>query len=119
MREWNEPIFGGFLGAACGLLLHFLFTPAKKQLLQRLHNASRSGVALYALLGVFTISGQILGTAAMVYIPVSVAALLTLCTPVLIFPISYFFFRNEEEMTVRVLAGCVLTLLGIGIIVMR
>lgn len=119
VRDWNEPVLGGFLGAACGLLLHLAFTPAKMQLLQRFKTASRSGVWLYAALGVCTISGQILGIAAMRYIPLSIATLLTLCTPILVFPLSYFLFKNRDDMSPTVLAGSALTLLGIFIIVLR
>lgn len=119
VREWNEPVLGGFLGAGCGLLLHLAFTPAKMQLLQRLKMASRSGVWLYAALGVCTISGQILGIAAMRYIPLSIATLLTLCTPVLVFPLSYLLFKNKDDMTPTVLSGSGLALLGIFIIVLR
>ncbi|MES2412278.1 MAG: DMT family transporter [Pseudomonadota bacterium] len=119
IREWNEPVLGGFLGAACGMLLHLAFTPSKMQLLQRLRTADRSGVRLYALLGVFTISGQILGIAAMRYIPMSIATLLTLCTPVLVFPMSYLLFKNRDDMTPTVIGGSALALLGIFIIVMR
>ncbi len=119
VREWNEPVLGGFLGAACGLLLHLVFTPAKMQLLQRFRTASRSGIWLYALLGVFTISGQILGIAAMRYIPLSIATLLTLCTPILVFPLSYLLFKKQDDLTPTVLAGSALALIGIFIIVMR
>ncbi|MES2190124.1 MAG: DMT family transporter [Pseudomonadota bacterium] len=119
VREWNEPVLGGFLGATCGLLLHLAFTPAKMQLLQRFKTASRSGVWLYAALGVCTISGQILGIAAMRYIPLSIATLLTLCTPLLVFPLSYLFFKNQGDMTPVVIGGSALTLLGIFIIVLR
>lgn len=119
VRDWNEPVLGGFLGAACGLLLHLAFTPEKRELLQRLRAASRSGVWLYALLGTFTISGQILGIGAMRYIPMSIATLLTLCTPILVFPLSHLLFKNQEDITPVVLGGTALTLLGIFIIVMR
>ncbi len=119
VREWNEPVLGAFLGAAFGLLLHLAFTPAKIQLLQRFRTASRSGVWLYAALGVCTISGQILGIAAMRYIPLSIATLLTLCTPVLVFPLSYLLFKNKSDMTPAVLGGSALALLGIFIIVLR
>lgn len=119
VRLWDEPVLGGFLGAACGLLLHLAFTPDKMQLLERFKTASRSGVWLYAALGVCTISGQILGIAAMRYIPLSIATLLTLCTPILVFPLSYLLFKNQDDLTPTVLAGSGLALLGIFIIVMR
>ncbi len=119
VRDWNEPVLGGFLGAASGLLLHLAFTPGKMQLLKRLKTANRKGVWLFALLGFFTISGQIFGIAAMRHIPLSIATLISLCTPVLVFPLSYLLFRTSDDFTPRVLVGTALTLLGIFIVVVR
>ena len=119
VRDWNEPVLGGFLGAASGLLLHLAFTPEKKQLFKRLTTANRNGVLLFSLIGFLTISGQILGIAAMRYIPLSVATLISLCTPVLVFPLSYMLFRTSDDFTPKVLVGTALTLLGIFIIVIR
>ena len=57
--------------------------------------------------------------ASMRYIPLSVATVVTLCTPILVFPLSYWLFKKEDEITAATLLGSVLTLLGIFIIVLR
>lgn len=119
VRVWNEPILGGLIGAGFGLALHLAFTPAKSELLASLRKADRRGVWLYALIGVCTISGQICTIGAMRFIPLSIATLVTLCTPLLVFPLSHFLLKNRENITPNTLAGCGLTLLGIFIIVMR
>ncbi|MCZ8254295.1 MAG: EamA family transporter, partial [Polaromonas sp.] len=119
VRDWNEPILGALIGAASGLALQLAFGSGKNALVARLRQASRSGMALFALIGVTTISAQMLVIGSMRYIPLSVATLVTLCTPILVFPLSYLLFRNQDKVTATVLAGSALTLLGIFIIVMR
>ena len=119
VRVWNEPIVGALVGAVFGLALHVAFTPGKREILARLRAGSRSGTWLYALIGVCTISAQIATIGAMRYIPLSVATLITLCTPLLVFPLSHWLFKNQGDITASVLLGSVLALLGIFIIVMR
>ena len=119
VRLWNEPILGALVGAVCGLVLHLSFSSGKRQLVARLREASRSGLWLYALIGVATISAQMCTIGAMRYIPLSVATLVTLCTPLLVFLLSHWLFKQQEEITATLLAGSALTLLGIFIIVLR
>lgn len=119
VRIWNEPILGALVGAVCGLALHLTFSSGKRQLFARLRVESRSGICLYALIGVCTISAQICAIGSMRYIPLSVATLVTLCTPLLIFPLSHWLFRQQQDITATVLLGSGLTLLGICIIVLR
>ena len=58
-------------------------------------------------------------SAAMRFIPLSVVTLITLCTPVFVFPASYFLFRTKSEFTVAAVLGSAIALLGVAIIVMR
>jgi len=101
------------------LALHILLTPNKSKVLRDLKTANHKGVALYVLVGIANISGQICTIASMRYLPLSVAALVTLCTPLLVFPLSYWLFKNKEDIMVTVLLGSALTLLGMFLIVMR
>lgn len=117
IRSWDEALLGALLGACAGLLLHAGFSRDKKQLLGRLRTADRRGMFLFALSGVLTISAQTCLILSLKYIPVSVAALITLCTPVLVFPMSYLLFKNSEKITVLTLFGGVLTLAGVALIV--
>ncbi len=119
VRSWNEPVLGALAGALCGLALHLAFSSGKRGMLSNFHTISRSGAWLYALVGVSTISAQMCMIASMRYIPLSVATLVTLCTPLLIFPINHWFFKNEDDVTAVTLVGGMLTLLGIAIIVLR
>jgi drug/metabolite transporter (DMT)-like permease len=119
VRSWNEPILGALIGAACGLALQVAFSAGKRVMVSRVRAASRSGMALFAVIGVTTISAQMCAIGAMRYIPLSVATLVTLCTPILVFPLSHLLFKDQDEITAITLAGSGLTLLGIFIIVMR
>jgi drug/metabolite transporter (DMT)-like permease len=119
VRDWNEPILGGLLGAIAGLLLNLLTSPEKRELLARLRAADRRGCWFYAFIGIFTISGQICSIGAMRYIPISVAALMPLCTPLLMFPLSHWLLKSREEITPALLVGSAMTLAGIAIVVLR
>lgn len=119
VRSWNEPVLGALIGAACGLALQLAFSADKSGIVSRARAASRSGMALFATIGVTTITAQMCAIGAMRYIPLSVATLVTLCTPILVFPLSHLLFKNQDRITAITLAGSGLTLLGIAIIVMR
>ena len=83
------------------------------------HSPHRGGLALFAISGVLTIVAQVCTIAAMKLAPVSVVALITLCTPLFVFPMSYFFLGNDEGINARTLVGAALTLSGIALIVSR
>lgn len=119
VRSWPEPLLGAWLGAVSGLLLHLAFTSGRAGLVSRLKEADRKGVWLYVLIGVSTISAQVFLIASMQYIPLSVATLVTLCTPILVFPISHWLLKSGEQFTFLMLSGSALAMLGIVIIVTR
>lgn len=119
VRSWNEPVVGALVGAVLGLALHLAFSADKKGLVNRLQRANRQGIWLYALMGVCTISGQMCLIGAMRFIPVSVATLMTLCTPLLVFPLSHLLFKNSGDVTRNTVLGGALALAGIAIIVLR
>lgn len=119
VRTWPEPIAGALIGALTGLVLHYLLSKDKASLVSRLRAAQSRGLWLYALVGMANISGQITTIASMRYIPLSIAALVSLCTPLLVFPLSYWLFKNQERLTWSVMTGGTLTLLGMAIVVLR
>ena len=119
VRAWPEPLLGAWLGAVSGLVLHLVFTSGRAGLVARLQGADRKGVWLYVLIGVSTISAQVCVIASMQFIPLSVATLVTLCTPILVFPLSHWLLKSGEQFTPLMLAGSALALSGIFIIVTR
>ena len=119
VRGWNEPVMGALAGAVAGLALHLAFSRGKTQLLGRLRQADTMGVWLYAVMGVCTVAAQMCLIGSMRYIPVSVTAMLTLCTPVLVFPLSYWLLKDQDAITLTTLLGAALTLAGMASIVLR
>ena len=119
IRRCDEALLGALIGASAGLVLHAAFSRDKRQLLGKLRAADRRGVLMFAVSGVLTISAQTCLIVSLKYIPVSVAALITLCTPVLVFPMSYLLFKNSEKITALTLLGGSLTLAGVALIVAR
>ena len=114
-----EPALGALLGAITGFALHVALNRSRGQLRALLRAADRRGVTLYAVSGALTITAQMLTIASMSYIPISIAALITLCTPIFVIPASHVLFGREERITARVVLGTALTLAGIAVIVLR
>ncbi|SFK78674.1 Uncharacterized membrane protein [Paenibacillus sp. 1_12] len=119
IHDWNEPVLGGFVGALTGLLLQLLLNKTTRTFLTDLRSADRKGVWLYAISGVLTISAQIGHMAAMHYIPISVATLITNSQPLLVIPLSYFLLKNQEGINLRTITGSLLVLLGIAAIILN
>ena len=119
IRAWHEPVLGALLGALAGLGLHLIFSRDKAALASRLRSADRRGILIFTMLGVTTITAQMCTIASMRYLPVAIAALVTLCSPLLVFPLSYWLLKNSDKVTGRTVLGCALALLGIVMIVLR
>jgi drug/metabolite transporter (DMT)-like permease len=118
VQDWNEPVLGGFLGALTGLILQLLLNRKARTFFSDLRAADSKGVWLYGVSGMLTISAQIGHLAAMHYIPISIATLITNSQPLLVIPLSYFLLKNQEGLSYRTVAGTLLVLLGIGAIIL-
>jgi drug/metabolite transporter (DMT)-like permease len=119
IRSWHEPILGALLGAASGPILHTVFNLNMRNLHSDIKAADRTGIALYGASGILTILGQIFSIASLRYIPASLSNLITLSTPVLVIPASYFLLKNREGITLKTWIGGALAMIGIGVIVMN
>lgn len=119
VREWPEPVIGALVGAVAGLILHVAVTQGKSDLLAQLRRASTRGLILFAVVGLGNIGGQIFSIAAMRYIPISIAVLIGMCTPLLVFPLSRLMLADSEPWTFKLLGGSALALAGIVLVVMR
>jgi len=117
VHRWQEPVLGGLLGALAGVVLHLATSRRTRTLVPALRAADRGGLALYAMCGVLTIAAQTLTITAMARAPTAVVALITLCTPVLVYPMSFLFLRNDEGITLRTVAGATVALLAVAFIV--
>ena len=105
------------LGAGAALALHLLVGKGHAEFVRGLRTADRTGIRLYVLAGVLTICAQMSMVASMRYIPVAVATVITLATPLVVMPVSYWVLRNQERMGAATLIGAALTLGGVGAIV--
>ena len=119
VRQWNEPVAGALLGAVAALALHFAIGSGHRTLVRDLIAADRTGVRLYALGGVLTISAQMCMIASMRHIPVAVATVITLCTPLVVIPASYWLMKNQERIGPATLIGAAITMAGVVAIVWR
>ena len=118
IARWDEAAAGALLGAIAGLVLQ-LDVGSSGRALVALRRADRRGLALYAVIACTTIVAQVFTIAAMAHAPVAIVALITLCTPLLVFPASYLLLGNEEGITGRAVIGAALALAGIAVIVLR
>ena len=112
VRIWNEPLLGATIGAGAALLALLLASRNKWPEYKREVLANRKGAWQFAGIGVLQFLAQTLVIASMKYIPVSVAALVSMCTPLVVVPISYFVLRNEERLNGVMLLGILITLCG-------
>lgn len=118
VRDWNEPVLGVLVGAVAGLVAYVLLGSEARGLHSKLKHANRRSLHLYAVSGVLTVLAQACMIAAMRYSPVSIVALITLSTPVLVTPLGYFLLQNRERIIVRTLLGSALVLAGIAAILL-
>lgn len=118
VRRWDEPIVGTLLGAAVGMVIQVAVIARHRNVWQELRAAPRTGVAYYGLIGLLTVGAQVCVIASMASIPVGVANLITMSTPILVTPASYFLLKNQEGLTAKTVVGIALVLVGIGAIVL-
>ncbi len=119
VREWPEPVIGALVGAVAGLALHLAVMPGKRELPAQLRGASARGLILFAIVGLGNIGGQIFSIAAMRDIPISIAVLIGMCTPLLVFPLSRLMFDQSEPWTFKLLGGSALAMAGLVLVVLR
>jgi drug/metabolite transporter (DMT)-like permease len=119
VRQWNEPVAGAMLGAVAAIALHLVIGSGHRTFVRELVAADRTGVRLYALGGVLTISAQMCMIASMRHIPVAVATVITLCTPLVVLPASYWLMKNQERLGAATLIGAAITMGGVAAIVLR
>ncbi len=119
VRSWDEPILGGMLGALFGMALHVGFAKKKSELWGRLRGVSKRGFWIYVAIGVCGISAQICAIGSMRHISLAISTLVTLCTPLLVIPLSHVLFKNDRPMGPTMLVGSVITMAGIYLVVHR
>ena len=119
MRAWSEAIFGSLLGTGSALLCQAASIRAWRKASAELLGGDRRGLALFAASGVATACGSILTTSAMGYVEIAIATLITFTTPLVVFPVSAFAFRNREGLSLRTAGGAAMVLAGVALLALR
>lgn len=118
VRQWNEPFLGALIGTLAGLAA--LAVASRRNLAAyageiRAHPAA---CRAFLVIGVLQFIAQALVIASMRFIPASVAALISMCTPLAVMPISYFALRNRERLRPMTVLGICITLSGITVVIL-
>lgn len=119
VREWPEPILGGFIGGIAGIAVYLLFHVKIGQLRADLAQADRRGLGLWFLAGGLAIGGQIMVIAATLHIPVAIAVAISAAVPVVVIPASVVFLRNVEQIRPTTVVGAALIVGGVATLVLR
>lgn len=118
VRQWNEALLGTLIGAVAGLLV--LALANRERLPEYVRQARFNPKAARVFLGVGCLQflAQALVIASMKYIPASMTALITMCTPLVVLPVSYFALGNDERLSWVTVLGIAITLTGITLVVL-
>ena len=119
VRVWNEPLLGATIGTVAGLLALVAASRNKVRDYVRDIRANPAAARVYMGVGVLQFIAQALVIASMKYVPAGVVALISMCTPLVVMPISYFALRKQENLTWATVFGICLTLGGIALVVLN
>lgn len=119
MRTWNEAVLGTIIASAAALACQLAATRDWPGAWRGVVKADRKGLWLYAACGIATAGGAMFLVSAMHFMEISLATLVTHTTPLMIFPVSLFFFKNREGLTLRTAAGAGMVLAGIALLALR
>jgi drug/metabolite transporter (DMT)-like permease len=119
MRDWQEAVFGTVISSAAALACQLIATRDWPKVMSQLRAGDRKAYWLYFGCGVSTSFGAIFAAAAMTHLEIALVVLIVHTTPLVIFPVSVFFFKNREELNPRTLVGAGLVLAGIALLSIR
>lgn len=102
-------------GAAAGSTALVLAHARKLARLRARIAAEPGAAALYAGVGCMQLMGQALMIASLAHIPASIAALIAMCTPLVVLPASLLLFRNREGIGPAVVLGMLITIGGVAL----
>lgn len=119
ITSWNEPIAGVALGAVAGTLALAIVNRRKLPQLRQRIAAQPRPAAVYAGVGCLQILAQACMIASLAHIPASIAALITMCTPLLILPASLLLFKNRERIGPFVVLGLLITIGGVALTLLQ
>jgi drug/metabolite transporter (DMT)-like permease len=119
MHTWNEAVFGTIVASTSALICVFATTRDWRGAWRGILAADRKGLWLYTACGIATAGGAMFLVSAMHFMEISLAVLVTHTTPLMIFPVSLFVFKNREGLSMRTAVGAGMVLVGIGLLALR
>jgi DME family drug/metabolite transporter len=119
VRIWNEPFFGALVGAMAAFVLQVVTTRNWPKVIQGFRESRQYGYLAYFASGLATLGGAILLISAARHMEITLAVLITHTTPVVVFPVSVFVFKNREGLKPRTFVGVLLVLAGITLLAIR
>lgn len=119
IRGWNEPVLGVLLGAATAFIFQAMSDREVRSVLVRFRASDAHGIRLYLAVGVISTVAQIGTISAMRYMPAAEVAVILMATPILVFPCSWLMLRQSDAIDMRAIGGVLLTLGGLGILMLR
>jgi drug/metabolite transporter (DMT)-like permease len=118
LDTWREPVLGGLVGAVAGTVVYALLHVRRRHIAEA--GAVRaSGLLLWILAGMLTISAQISVIGATGHLPVAIVLVISSALPVVVVPVSLVVLRNVEALRASTLWGTGLVLVGVAGIVLR
>lgn len=118
VRDWAAPVVGSLVGAAAGLALYTLVGTDLRKFRAAIRGADRVGRRLWLVSGILTISAQTCLIAASLYIPIAIAVVIASAVPIVVLPVSLFFFRRTESVGLVTAVGVVLVVAGVAVLVL-
>jgi drug/metabolite transporter (DMT)-like permease len=119
MRTWNEAVFGTIIASAAALVCQLAATRNWGRAWRDIVKSDRKGMVLFMWCGIATAGGAMFLVSAMHYMEISLATLVTHTTPLMIFPVSLFWFKNREGLSLRTAVGASMVLAGLVLLALR
>lgn len=116
IREWNEPLLGVTLGASAGFLALMMVSRRQLPAIAARIAASPKSALIFCAIGTMQLGGQALTIDSMKYIPASYAALISMCTPLVVLPLSLITLRSKRGITPHTVLGMLATLAGVALL---
>ena len=118
VRQWEEPLVGGLLGALSGTAVYVLLHVSVREVVGQVRAADRTGISLWWGVGTLAIAGQMAVIGATARIPVGIAVAISSALPIVVIPISVLVLRNREQLTVWSAGGAGLIVAGVATMVL-
>ena len=119
MKTWNEAVFGTIVASTAALICQLAVTRDWPAAWRGIVASDRKGMWLFAACGIATAGGAMFLVSAMHFMEISLAVLVTHTTPLMIFPVSLFVFKNREGLSFRTAVGAGMVLIGIALLALR